>query len=40
MFIFRYLKEHVKDLNKTLLSHLPKIRVTEELKENICPLCL
>ena len=40
IFIFRYLKAHVKELNQTLLSHLPRIELTADLEGNICPLCL
>lgn len=40
VFIYRYLKTQVNYLNQTLLAHLPKIKVTEELKETICSLCL
>lgn len=38
--IFRYLKSKVHNYNKTLLSHLPKIRVTREIKKEKCCLCL
>ena len=38
--IFRYLKSKVHDYNKTLLSHLPKIRVTKDIKKEKCCLCL
>jgi hypothetical protein len=40
VFIYRYLKRQVQYLNQTLLSHLPKVAVTAELKESICSLCL
>jgi|JI9StandDraft_2_1071091.scaffolds.fasta_scaffold389127_1 E3 ubiquitin-protein ligase synoviolin len=40
IFIFRYLKAHVKHLNQTLLANLPKVQVTEQMKESICALCL
>lgn len=33
IFIFRYLKAHVKHLNQTLLANLPKVQVTEQMKE-------
>ena len=40
VFIFRYLKTKVNELNQTLLSHLPKIKYNPELADTICSLCL
>lgn len=40
MFIFRYLKTKVNELNQTLLSHLPKIKYSQALADTICSLCL
>jgi hypothetical protein len=40
VFIYRYLKKKVNQLNQTLLSHLPIIEYTPELGDSICSLCL
>ena len=40
VFIFRYLKQKVKELNQSLLSHLPQLPYSSELKDCICSLCL
>lgn len=40
VFIFRYLKQKVKELNQSLLAHLPLLPYSAELADSICSLCL
>jgi hypothetical protein len=40
VFIYRYLKTKVRQLNQTLLSHLPVVTYSKELADCICSLCL
>lgn len=40
VFIYRYLKSKVRELNQSLLASMPAIPFTRDLQDCICSLCL